>query len=448
MEELDKLAETQLYSLRTLKTPGVGRTVAKVLMIIVGIFILFLFLPWQQNIRGNGRLTALNPMNRPQKVESVIAGRIVKWHVVEGQYVNVGDTILTISEIKDKYFDPNLVPQMRKQLGAKGNAADAKESKTAALERQIVALRDALKAKTAQAKNKLEQAKLKLEADSLAYIAEQVNYENATSIFERNKNRYDVGNITTTKYQELQNKFQESAAKVLKAQNEWLQRKADLANANLELASIDAEYADKISKAQSDLNETIASLNETQAEISKMENEIANVLVRQSQYKLIAPQAGYVVQAMKAGIGETIKEGDAVATILPESQDIAFEMYIKPMDVPLIRNGRKVRIEFDGWPALQFSGWPNVSVGTFGGEVAIIDRVQSQNGMFRILVKPDIVDEKWPELLRLGSGAKGWVMLNDVPIWYEIWRNMNGFPPTIYEEIEGLGSNKEEGKKK
>ncbi len=443
MDQFDRLSETQLYSLRTLKTPGVGRTVAKVLMVITGIFIIFLFLPWQQNIRGKGKLTALNPGNRPQMIETAIAGRISSWKVIEGDFVNAGDTLLTITEIKDKYFDPNLIERIREQLDAKKNAALAKEKKADALRRQVKALNDALIAKNSQAKNKILQADLKLEADSLNYVAEGVNNENAESVFQRNENLYDAGNITLTKFQEIENKYQMSGAKVLKAENEWLQRKADLANATIDLASIDAEYNDKISKALSNLNETIASLSETRGDIAKMENELVNVIVRQSQYQIIAPQSGYIVQAIKAGIGETIKEGEAVATILPESDDKAVEMYIKAMDVPLVSNNRKVRIQFDGWPALQFSGWPNVSVGTFGGEVAIIDRVQSKNGLFRIVVKPDPDDEPWPNLLRLGSAAKGWVMLNDVPIWYEIWRQMNGFPATIYEEIEQDDKNKE-----
>ncbi|MEQ9006609.1 MAG: HlyD family efflux transporter periplasmic adaptor subunit, partial [Ekhidna sp.] len=219
---------------------------------------------------------------------------------------------------------------------------------------------------------------------------------------------------------------------------------ADLANAELELTSIAADYADKISKAQSNLNETISSLNETKAQIAKMENELSNVRIRRENYQIIAPQSGYVVKAIKVGIGETIKEGDAVATILPESDDKAVEMYVKAMDIPLIESGKKVRVQFDGWPALQFSGWPNVSVGTFGGIVANVDRVQSNNGMFRILVKPDPDDEQWPEQLRLGSGIKGWVMLNNVSIWYEIWRQMNGFPPMIYED----GETPENGKMK
>ena len=113
--------------------------------------------------------------------------------------------------------------------------------------------------------------------------------------------------------------------------------------------------------------------------------------------------------------------------------DVAVEMHVKAMDVPLLSKGRKVRIEFDGWPALQFSGWPSVSVGTFGGEVQVIDYVNTKPGEFRILVTPDKSDEKWPEQLRVGSGIKGWVMLDDVPVWYEIWRQLNGFPPSLYE---------------
>ncbi|MEQ9467729.1 MAG: HlyD family efflux transporter periplasmic adaptor subunit [Ekhidna sp.] len=436
MDHLDKLAETQLYSLRTLKTPGIGRTVAKVLMVATGIFILFLFLPWQQNIRGTGSLTAFSPKNRPQMIESAIAGRITAWHISEGDFVTKGDTILTITEIKDKYFDPNLVPRMEEQLDAKKNSAAAKRNKVEALEKQIVALEKILVAKDAQAKNKLKQAVLKLEADSLNFMAEKVGNENASSVFERNKALYDAGNITLTKFQDIESKYQMSEAKVLKAENEWLQRKADLANAELELASIEATYADKISKAKSDLNGTISELNETLAEVSKMENELTNIRIRQSQYQIIAPQTGHVVKAIKMGIGETIKEGDAVVTILPESQDKAVEMYVKAMDIPLIETGKKVRVEFDGWPALQFAGWPSVSVGTFGGVVANVDRVQSYNGMFRILVKPDPEDDPWPDLLRLGSGIKGWVMLNNVPVWYEIWRQMNGFPPMIYEDGE------------
>jgi hypothetical protein len=135
---------------------------------------------------------------------------------------------------------------------------------------------------------------------------------------------------------------------------------------------------------------------------------------------------------MKAGFGETISEGESICNILPEAKDIAIEMYVKAMDVPLISAGRKVRIQFDGWPALQFSGWPSISVGTFGGTVKVIDYVTSKPGEFRILVVPDTSSEPWPAQLRIGSGTKGWVMLDSVRVWFEIWRQLNGFPPSLY----------------
>jgi hypothetical protein len=113
-------------------------------------------------------------------------------------------------------------------------------------------------------------------------------------------------------------------------------------------------------------------------------------------------------------------------------------MYVKAMDVPLISKGRKVRVMFDGWPAIQFSGWPSVSVGTFGGTVEVIDFVSSRPGEFRILVIPDQADQSWPKQLRMGSGTKGWVMLNNVPVWFEIWRQLSGFPATLYEAPEDL----------
>jgi len=65
----------------------------------------------------------------------------------------------------------------------------------------------------------------------------------------------------------------------------------------------------------------------------------------------------------------------------------------------------------------------------------VVDRADTrgEKGEFRILVTPDPEDEPWPEQLRMGSGTKGWVMLDNVAVWYEIWRQLNGFPPSLYE---------------
>lgn len=442
MDLREELTDNELYTLKTLKTPSAGRILARWLMGISGIFFIILFVPWQQNIRGTGKVTAFTPGNRPQNVESAIPGRIASWKVREGQFVNKGDTILTLTEVKDKYFDPKLLMRLAEQIASKESGIESKKSKAEALKNQVKALRTGLDVKYKQAKNKLKQTELKLVSDSVDYEAEKIRFNNFQSQYERNKKLYEAGNIALTKYQDIESKFQESKMKVVSSENKFLQTKAELINAQINLSGVQAEYLDKISKSESDLNATLADLYDAEVSLSKLKNENANVEIRNNQYQVIAPQSGYVVKAIQAGIGQTIKEGEAVVTIMPSNPDIAVEMYVKAMDVPLISKGRKVRIEFDGWPALQFSGWPSVSVGTFGGVVQVIDYVNSRAGEFRILVTPDPDDEPWPSILRVGSGTKGWVMLDNVPVWYEIWRQLNGFPPSLYEEPLDLDSQK------
>ena len=168
-----------------------------------------------------------------------------------------------------------------------------------------------------------------------------------------------------------------------------------------------------------------------------MEVQYSNYTVRSGYYCVTASQAGYVTRAIRAGIGETVKEGEELVSIMPIRYDLAVEMYVEPVDLPLLSPGHLVRFIFDGWPAIVFSGWPDVSYGAFGGKVFAIDRMISENGKYRILVAPDPNDHPWPEGLRVGSGAIGMALLDDVPIWYELWRQLNGFPPNFYQKDNG-----------
>jgi multidrug resistance efflux pump len=409
-----KMPQERLYALRSLDTPLAGKILAKWLLGIFILFFIILFLPWQQNIRGSGKVTALSPSNRPQTIETTIAGRIQVWKIKEGQFVNKSDTIAILTEVKEKYFDPQMLFRLQQVITAKEQSLLSKDHKAKALQRQISALEDGMRTKTNQAKAKLE--------------AEEFRFKNFKNQYERNKKLFEAGNIPLTKFQDIEYKYQGS--------------EADFVNAEIEIERVQAEYLDKINKAESDLNNTLSEQFDTQADLAKMRNELSNMEIRSQQYFILAPQAGTVVKATQAGIGETIKEGDAVCTIMPQSTDVAVEMHIKAMDVPLISKGRRVRIEFDGFPALQFSGWPSISVGTFGGSVEVIDYVNTKPGEFRILVIPDQKDIAWPKQIRVGSGIKGWVMLDDVSVWYELWRQLNGFPPSLYKEPEMEDSNK------
>jgi hypothetical protein len=171
----------------------------------------------------------------------------------------------------------------------------------------------------------------------------------------------------------------------------------------------------------------------SEGEIAKLQNMVANYRTRQGFYFIIASQDGQVVQINKAGIGEILKDGENIATIVPDKVDYAVEIYIKPVDLPLVKTGQRVMCIFDGFPAIVFSGWPNSSYGTFAGNVIAVENNISTNGLFKALVVPTKNEKKWPPKIKIGTGVSGIAILNDVPVWYELWRNINGFPPDYYE---------------
>jgi multidrug resistance efflux pump len=193
------------------------------------------------------------------------------------------------------------------------------------------------------------------------------------------------------------------------------------------------DYQEKINKSESDKFSALSAMYDTAAQVTKLQNAYANYNARTGLYFILAPQDGYITKAQITGIGETIKEGQEIVTIMPLLSDLAVEMYVTPMDLPLMQVNEKVRFIFDGWPSFFFSGWPGISFGTFGGKVVAIDNNISTNGKFRILVAPDTDEEPWPTGLRVGGGAHGIALLNDVPIGYELWRQINGFPPDFYK---------------
>ena len=431
------ILEREIHSLKTLHSPRTGRVASRW---VVGIFLTLLitmFLPWQQNITGKGYVTALTPQDRPQNVQNAVAGQIKEWRVREGDFVQKGDTLLLLSEVKDDYFDPQILVRTQEQVDAKQKGIGAYNAKIAATDQQLTALRQGLQLSLEKARNKVLQTQAKLRGDVADSVATYRNLQTARQRLERGEAMYKEGVISLIDLESRRLKFQEDNAKAISQLQKISISRNELINSKVELGSIEAEYQKDIAKGFSDRSSALSSVAEGESELSKLKNKYANIRIRREQYVLRAPQAGYVVRALKAGLGETIKEGESVVTLQPRTPDIAVELYVKAMDLPLLNAGRHARLEFDGWPALQFAGWPGASVGTFGGSVAIIDRLNGKDGLYRVLIKPDHLgneNEKWPEALRLGSAVGGWIMLKDVPIWWEVWRQLNGFPPEYIED--------------
>ena len=414
-----------------------GRKSGKVFIKIMGYSFLFfsiiLFVPWTQNVRTDGSVTALKPEQRPQSIQSVIDGRIEKWYVQEGDLVKKGDTILFISETKDEYFDPKLLDRTQEQLNAKSKSVVSYMEKVKALDNQIEALIQTGRLKLEQARNKLLQSRLKVQSDSMDYKASIVNLDIALKQLERTEKLYEQGLKSLTELESRKLQVQKTTADKISAENKLLSSRNEVINAEVEINSINAQFSNSVAKAESEKYTALSDMYDTEATVTKLQNQYANYSIRTGMYFITSPIDGFITKAIQAGIGENVKQGQEIVSLMPQKYDLAVEMFVRPIDLPLLEKGQPVRIQFDGWPAIIFSGWPNTSYGTYGGKVYVIDNFISPNGYYRVLVVPDPKDHEWPMALRVGSGTNNMLLLKDVPIWYELWRIFNGFPPDYYK---------------
>jgi multidrug resistance efflux pump len=430
----DKEGLKSLNAFQILNSRSKKNRLIKTLYIMGGICLLILFLPWTQNIKSTAKVTALKPSQRPQTIHSIIAGRIEKWYVQEGQFVKKGDTILFISETKADYLDPKLIENTEQQLKSKELAVKSYYEKVNANDNQIDALIKSKGLKYEQAKNKLIQANLKVQSDSIDLSAAQLNFKIAKEQLLRMEELFKEGLKSLTELETRKQKLQETQAKLISQENKFIGSKNEVLNAKIELQSINAEYSDKIAKSESEKYATLSNMYDAEAVVSKLQNQFVNYSIRSGMYYILAPQDGYITKAIQSGLGETIKEGAEIISIMPFDYELAVEMFVNPMDIPLLQLGQHVQLQFDGWPSIIFSGWPGISYGTYGGKIVAIDNFISENGKYRVLVAHDEAYPKWPKEIRLGAGANTLTLLKEVPVWYEMWRQINGFPPDYYKQ--------------
>jgi len=403
---------------------------------VVFFFLLILltgFLPWTQNIQTTGSITTLLPEQRPQTIHSTIPGRIEKWYIREGDFVEKGDTIVFLSEIKPEYFDTRQLDRLEAQIKAKESSYGSYLDRVNALKDQKLGLEKELIYKRALLENKIIQNRLKVTSDSIALIQAKVDFQIAENQLQRTQTLFDEGIKSLTDLEIKKLKWQETSAYLISAENGFSISKAGLENAELELQMLEYEYNQKIAAVESSIFSSFSIAFETDAEVNKLKIDASNLEVRNSYYFILAPQSGFITKVIRPGIGEIIKEAEPLLSIMPGEYELAVELYISPIDFPLVTIGQEVSFIFDGWPAFVFAGWPGTYFGTFKGKIAAIDNNISSNGKYRILVAEDQTFKPWPFALRPGSGAKGIALLNTVPVWYELWRQLNGFPPDFYK---------------
>jgi multidrug resistance efflux pump len=395
--------------------------------------VILLFLPWTQNIRSHGNVTALRQEQRPQQLNSVIAGQVIKWYNKEGDYVKAGDTILQLAEIKDDYFDPQLLDRTQKQLSAKQLTITYYKDKVGTTSTQIDALNEGLQLKLDQLRNKLQQVQLKVQADSVEAITAAYDLSIATAQLNRQRAMYDSGLVSLTQLEQRNQSYQNAIAKKVASENKLANSRQELTITRIEMNAIQQDYMEKIARTQGEQFQSLSQIASGEGDIAKLQNQYSNYHIRSGLYYITAPQSGQITKAKKAGIGEIVKDGEMIVEIVPDKIQYAVELFVRPVDLPLITRGQKIRLLFDGFPTIVFSGWPEASYGTFGGLISVVESSVSTNGKFRILVTEDPTDKPWPAELKIGAGANGMALLKEVPVWYELWRNINGFPPDYYK---------------
>lgn len=380
--------------------------------------------PWQQSVTGTGRAIAYAPTDRTQDLEAPIKGRITKWYVVEGSQVQAGDPIADISD-----NDPNYLTRLEQQRKAAQSRVEAAKTAITINEARVSALKSARSAAVANAElyvqianDKLSAAKQDLEAAEAAYKTAKLNHERQTTLGKEGLASKRKVELADLKLETTRSKRDAAKAKVRAARRE-------VAAAGAKLDNVGSKEDSNIAKAEESLQKLRSDELKAEQELTKAESNFS----RQEQMRIVAPISGTVLRLVANGPGHFVKQGDQLAQIVPNTASRAVELWVTGNDAPLITKGRKVRVQFEGWPAVQFVGWPSVAVGTFGGEVAFVDATDDGSGKFRIVIVPDPDDDPWPEAryLRQGVRANGWVLLNEVTVAFELWRQLNGFPPVV-----------------
>jgi multidrug efflux pump subunit AcrA (membrane-fusion protein) len=431
------------------RTRRIGRVL--LVLLVVTPFVLA-FAPWQQNMPGEGHVVEFDPKNRPMPLQARIDGLLLKWHVQEGQQVRAGDLIVDLAD-----NDANLLERLQDQL----TAAEQKLA-AAKLKRDQYNLRITEAEQARMAAMQLADDEAAAAEQALVVAGKNVMVAEAALLFRQQaatmweglvKDRIGAGI-------ELANAVQQR--NIAAAELEARQAAVAGAEANLRARQsarrrIERDEQAKVQSAMADRDAAEGDVADATGSVLRLERD----LERQRQQSLRAPLDGYVQRLVANGQGGVfVKAGTTLAMIVPATAQLAVELFIDGNDVTFLDVGRHVRLQFEGWPAIQWVGWPSAAVGTFGGRIAFIDRFDQGSGKFRVMVVPEpkpfiepegpVVDwlrrlltfEKvsmaenphaWPEdpWLRPGTRAKGWIVLDRVSLGFEIWRQLNGFPPTV-----------------
>jgi len=427
----DLAASTKLQSWEAVQIPERLRFFSRLAIGLVLLFLLIIvFVPWTQTITVSGQLSAYTPSERPQDIEAQITGRIKKWHVFEGVRVKQGDLILELDDYDPNFMSPDLLSFLDQRRTALDQSRKAALARTEQLDKRIKEMQNLVKsavpsaqARVIESENKVREAYQKVEAEKIAVATAELNVDRHKQLAEQGL--VSQRELELTIQSELTAKANLTGAQAGLTGTEQVMKALSFGR-----DQISAEVLQRLTDSEAARDDSVGEVAKAADQLADVSLRMSNAVQRRLAGRILAPTDGTVVKMAQAGAGETVRPGDKLVRISPVSADKAIEMMAEGIDAPLLNVGRKVRILFYGIPAIPLPAWPEIMAGTYGGVIKVIDQVDDGKGNFRLWVVPDPDDRTWPpqEHVRQGTKAMGWVILNRVPLWYELWRRFNLFP--------------------
>ena len=392
-------------------------------VIMITIMIGFLFLPWQQTVKGTGTLMAYDPSERVQTVSATISGLIEQFHVGENETVVKGTKLFTMVDLDPAFAEraQAMERQLREQMeNTRREVAMVEANRDNAVRQREIGL-TLFSQRRAQADDALSNLRLKR-------VAAQKNYETEQAHFERVRQLFESAI-------ESRRNYERADASYVAAKTELEKIDVDIEMQTRALAIIGQERAQFETEADNRIRTLENGILATQNRYSALERDLQRQLTEIARYATAdvrAEKNGTVVRILTYDKNKFIRQGEPVLQFAPEARERAVLLKVSDFNMPLIQEGLKVRMMFYGWPALQISGWPTIRLGTFGGIIKKVDPVSYEQGYYYAYIVEDPA-EPWPpeSKLRQGTQATAWVALETVPMWYQLWRLMNAMPPKM-----------------
>lgn len=408
--------------------------------VIIGFFLVFIlilaFVPWTQTIKAQGQLSAYSPADRPQEMHAPLEGRIGTWHVNEGLIVKQGDLVLELVDVDPKFLAPDLLSRLDQSIEALEERRETVLTRSRLLEKQIEEMAKLTDSATRSAESRVQEASKRIKSVEQRLAAAKVAAKTAQLNLQRSHLLEAEGLISL---RELELAIQAEAATQadLNASEAALQEVGQSQQALMHgRAQVEAELVQRLLNIRSQRAAALGEAAQASKELADLALTRSNAVQRRTASRITAPMDGTVVRMARVGAGEIVKQGDSLFTIVPDTVTRAVEMWAEPLDAPLLRPGRKVRLMFYGIPTIPLPSWPELMAGTFDGITLVVDQTPDSQKRFRFWVTQDPEAAAWPpqSQVRQGTQVMGWVLLNRVPLWYELWRRVNFFPADYQEQ--------------